>query len=377
MLPERTILANRSISGDGVRTADSSVARLAGELSEALRAAEFHATGAARGRTDGVEWVMVDPERHPLTVWQRRSRAGGYGATARGLRATVFTNGPYMGRHTRAGVAIRLAAGTGGGLLVALSTRGGGALTRGGGALACGEGALACGEGAPARAAAPPAHGRDAPALRRHGARWSELASALAWASAGLLAVWRVTFAGWIPCGVIRGRNGAIVDDRDFHGEGVTHAWFGRRGPTFPDHAIGLGDPPPDWREAMGGLVPLVLEGRDQSRSEGSTPAHADAARVAGKRKVVAWALLPASAVAPMCPLAGVLLVLGTTTQPASRRLGTVLAGLGVHGAVATDTGGCAMLGHGSRFLIGPPWPHRQRIQRYGLCCGAARTISE
>jgi hypothetical protein len=65
----------------------------------------------------------------------------------------------------------------------------------------------------------------------------------------------------------------------------------------------------------------------------------------------------------------GVVLVAATRRRTGSATLAGRLATLGVRDAVATDTSGCAMLGIRRRFLVGPPLPHRQSIQRYGLCC--------
>jgi len=269
----------------------------------------FRSTGIAEGGEGSFAWVLVDPERHPLVVWERASRRS-YAGTAQALGAAAFTNGPYVGRLGKAGVMARIGA-----CVVA-------------GAIG-GRGRRALG------------------------------------ALAGLGFGWWVALTGWEPCGLVRSEANGIDDRRDWGGEGATHGWIGRGGESFDSYAVGLGNPPTGMREAMGGLIPLIVDGEVLGADPADPNHHPDYARSRTKKQLVAWSLLPTSAAQGP----GALLVVATRDRAASAELATHLIALGVTGAVATDSSGCAMLGSGRRFLLGPPRLHRQTIQQYGLCC--------
>jgi len=287
---------------------------------QALDQPGFRSTGVAEGGEGSFAWVLVDPERHPLVVWGR-ARLRSYAATARGLEAAAFTNGPYVGRLGRAAVAMRL------GACVAAGASGALFLTRG-----------------------------------------SERRQALSWglgALAGLGLGWWLALTGWEPCGLVHSETAGIDDRRDWRGEGATHGWIGRGGEGFDSYAVGLGNPPAGLREAMGGLIPLIVDGEALGADPADPNYHPDYARSLTKKQHVAWGLLPT----PGAPGPGALLVVATRDRAASAELASHLTALGVTGAVATDSSGCAMLGSGRRFILGPPRLHRQTIQQYGLCC--------
>jgi hypothetical protein len=287
------------------------------EVLRAVNGQAFRERGVAEGRDADLRWVAVDPARHPLEVWVRRA-PWSYARTAQELGAVVVTNGPYMGRSGRAGIVVRFAVCIGAGVL-------GPRLT-----------------------------------ARR-------LAPVVVGATLGAAAGWRLALTDWIPCGVVHSAAAGIDDRRDFRAEGATHAWIGRGEYGFGGCAIGLGHPPTYLREAMGGLLPLVIEGEPMEVDPGAPDFHHDAARARTKAPLVAWALLPLPTESAGSD--GVILVVATRRTAASATLAVRLAALGVRDAVATDTSGCAMLVVGRRFLLGPPLPHRQSIQRYGLCC--------
>jgi hypothetical protein len=283
----------------------------------------FRSTGVAEGGEGAFAWVLVDPERHPLVVWERTRRRS-YARTARGLDAAVFTNGPYVGRLSRTAVAARLGACVAAGAL--------------GGAL-----------------------------LQTTG---SEKRQALGWvlgALTGLGLGWWIALTDWEPCGLAHSETNGIDDRRDWRGEGATHGWIGRSGKGFDSYTVGLGNPPKGLWEAMGGLIPLIVDGEVLGADPADPNYHPDYARSRAKKQLVAWCLLPA----PGAQSSGALLVVATRDQAASAELAPHLIDLGVTGAVATDSSGCAMLGSGRRFLLGPPHLHRQTIQQYGLCCQA------
>jgi len=295
----------------------------------------FQATGVAEDGEGSFAWVLVDPERHPLVVWERARRRS-YAATAQALEAAAFTNGPYVGRSGKAAVAARL------GACVAAGAIGGGATGRSVVPLSCIGG------------------------QRNHGTgRGRSAAGAVLGALAGLGLGWWLTLTGWEPCGLVRSEANGIDDRRDWRGEGATHGWIGRSGESFGSYAVGLGNPPAGMREAMGGLIPLIVDGEALGADPADPNHHPDYARSRTKKRLVAWSLLPT----PAAPSAGALLVVATRDRAASAELASHLTALGVTGAVATDSSGCAMLGGGRRFILGPPHLHRQTIQQYGLCC--------
>jgi hypothetical protein len=184
-------------------------------------------------------------------------------------------------------------------------------------------------------------------------------------ALAGLGLGWWLTLTGWEPCGLVRSEASGIDDRRDWRGEGATHGWIGRSDESFGSYAIGLGNPPAEMREAMGGLIPLIVDGEVLGADPADPNYHPDYARSRTKKQLVAWSLLPT----PAAQGPGALLVVATRDRAASAELASHLTALGVTGAVATDSSGCAMLGSGRRFILGPPHLHRQTIQQYGLCC--------
>jgi hypothetical protein len=289
----------------------------ANDVLDAVSSRAFREHGLALGAPGDLSWVVVDPRRHPLEVWERQPWHT-YAGTARALGAAVVTNGPYMGRMGRAGVAMRLTAGSTAGALL---------------------GRLA---------------GRDAGA-------------AALGAGLGAAAGWRAALSNWTPCGIVRSASAGIDDQRDFGAEGATHAWIGQGNRRFDDCAIGLGHPPPELGETMGGLIPLVIDGLPIAVEPGAPGYQADAARVQAKAPIVSWALLPVADAGAATD--GVLLVATVRSRDAGATLAARLVALGATSAVATDTSGCAMLRAEHRFLAGPPLPHRQSIQRYGLCC--------
>ncbi len=295
---------------------------------QALDRPGFGETGVTEGGEGSFSWVLVDPERHPLVIWERVPRRS-YAATARELEAAAFTNGPYVGRLGRAEVATRI-----GGCVAA------GAIGGAGWALLQTVGT------------------QKRQARRRVG-------GAALGAITGFGFGWWTALTGWEPCGLVHSETNGIDDRRDWRGEGATHGWIGRSGANFESYAVGLGNPPEGLREAMGGLIPLIVDGEVLGADPADPNHHPDYARSRTKKQLVTWCLLPT----PNAQGPGALLVVATRDRAASAELATHLIDLGVTGAVATDSSGCAMLGSGRRFILGPPHMHRQTIQRYGLCC--------
>jgi hypothetical protein len=291
----------------------------------------FQADGIAHGSGACCCWSIVDPRLHPLHVWRKSgSRWDAYGRSATELGASVFTNGPMMGKRlgrrklTRHRAAWELAkwsaAGAGTGFLAGSSSR----------------------------------------SRPRYGMAFAgaAVASSAAW--------WRV-FTGWIPCADVLGRQAAIADRRDFELEGAGHSWFGRFSIGFDSYAVGSGQPPEGVLEGLGGLISLVRGFRAPSKTPGSGSYDADFAALSTKKGVAAWGLVPLdTAVAPN--LAGVVIVLASREFDAEAAA-ALLGSIGARDAVAMDQGGSVMLGAGHQFAVGPPPFHRQAMQTYGLCC--------
>lgn len=288
----------------------------------------FQADGIAHGSGFRWHWSVVEPRLHPLHVWCKSgSRWNTYGRSATLLGASVFTNGPMMGKWL--------------GRRKLTRERAAWQLARSGAA------------GAVAGFAA----GSSPRSRRPYG-------TALAGAAVAGSATWRRIFTGWIPCGVVLGRQAGIADLRDFEHEGTGHSWFGRSSTGFDSYAVGSGHPAGDIVEGLGGVISLVRDFRPPSRTPGSHGYDAAFAALANKRGVAAWGLVPLDS----ADLPGVLVVLASRTHDAAAAA-ALLCSIGARDAVAMDQGMSVMLGIRREFAVGPPPLHRQAMQTYGLCC--------
>src|SRR5258705_2122668 len=75
-----------------------------GFLLAATADSQFRATGSISGRIADSAWAVVDPQRHPLSVWGRLSSwPCSYARAAQALDAVVVTNGPMMGKRLSGG----------------------------------------------------------------------------------------------------------------------------------------------------------------------------------------------------------------------------------------------------------------------------------
>jgi hypothetical protein len=291
----------------------------------------FRSHGIALGRGFRCHWSVVDPRLHPLHVWCRSgTRWDAYGRSATRLDASVFTNGPMMGKRlgrrklTRERAAWELARSGAAGAVAGFGA-GGASGSRG-----------------------------------RYG-------TALSGAALAGAAMWRRIFTGWIPCGVVLGREAGIADLRDFAHEGAGHSWFGRYATGFESYAVGSGHPAEGVVEGLGGVISLVRDFQPPSRTPGPGAYDADFAGLAHKKGVAAWALVPLES----ADLPGVLVALASRTLDADAAA-SLLCSIGTRDAVAMDQGGSVMLGSGRTFAVGPPPLHRQAMQTYGLCCRPA-----
>src|SRR4051794_34532918 len=288
---------------------------------------DFRRHGALHGADARWSWAVVDPLRHPVEGWRKGDGARRtYAGSAAALDAVVFTNGPLVGKRGRATGKVTA------GRVVA-------------------DFAAATGSGVVAGAVL---------ARRRRGGWAWPLAGGAAMAGGA----WRRSFAGWTTCGAARSARNAIDESRTFDREGPRHAWIGRYGSTFASYAVGFGDPPDGAVEALGGLV-LLLRSYELP---GTGRAGADYAAHAAKRGAGGWGLVP---VAPGAvdgdPPDGVVVVMAAPAPLG--HVAQLLRAIGARDAVAVDPRGSRMMGAAGRFTVGPPPPHRQAIQTYGLCC--------
>lgn len=302
----------------------------AGLVDQARSDLGFARHGVVTGQFGSVHWVVVDPARHPLTVW--RGHPSGRRATA--LDAVVVTNGPMMGRRLLRRWKVTR------GLLAAVPTATGAVL------------GVAVGVTVARRS--------------RQGLAGLGAGAGAAFGLAGAAAVAIGLLSAWTPCGVVRGAAAGIDDCRDFDDEGRGHAWLGRATGGDPGAtgfaSIGIGDGPlPDTVvEGTGGLVRLV---RDHQVATGG-----DLTRLAGRRGTAAWGLVPTSGLDDQGEPDGVVVVIGSATLDVAEAA-VVLQAMGARHAVAADPSGCALLVAGGRVLVGPPSWVRRRIQVYGLAC--------
>jgi hypothetical protein len=201
--------------------------------------------------------------------------------------------------------------------------------------------------------------------LRRH--------AATGMAVGAVLSCTRI-LCGWKPCGEIRSKTNAIDFRDDFDGEAPRHAWLGRTAEeTFDGYRVGQGRLSTDIVEAVGGLLLLVKEHRIPSTEPGDVGYDRDFAECRSKRGIAAWGLVPVAdpegrGTVGSAPLGGVLVVVGAKRGSAAE-VASFLLRLGARHAVAMDPRGSSMVGSFASFQVGPPPPHRQIIQTYGLAC--------
>jgi hypothetical protein len=289
----------------------------------------FRATGVAHGGDPTAAWAVVDPRAHPLVVWRKRGRGvTAYGDTPLAMAPALFTNGPMMGKRfssraklTRRRVAWEFAAATGTAVAAGLCVTPG---------------------------------------------RW-RYALGGAGAALGSFRAWRRSFTGWTSCGHAVGARHGIQVRSSFDGEGARHSWLGRFGTDFASYAIGYGDLPAGVVEGLGGLILLVDDYAPVAKPRDALGPGSDLDELAHKRGIVAWGLVPLD-VDSDPGLSGVVVVLGSRILDARAAAGR-LAGIGARQAVGMDQSRCAMMGAGRTFLLGPPPPHRQAMQIYGLAC--------
>ena len=284
---------------------------------------EFRSTGAWAGRVGSFHLVVLDARRHRLEVWQRGVRRRSFARSAAAIEAVVATNGPMMGKRSRSGRQVDR-------MTLARSAVAG-ALTAAGLAWVT-----------------TPRCGRP-------------IRSAAAGAAAGLgaLVVLARGFDGWQVCGRVCSAAIGVTDLSDFENEGPSFAWIGRRAEDMPPE-VGYGQLPDDVTEGLGGLLPLIVEGRAVLPGRGD-PWSANVARLGNKRGVAAWAVCPTTRDRPA------LLIVAASAEATAIEAGACLLELGARGAVAADQRGCALLVVGGRCVVGPPRLARQLIQRYGL----------
>ena len=355
----------------------------------------FVAKGYLTGlSSNGDYWVVLDPNRHPLRVWQKRQGALSYifsnlrglftntpmtlahpwfwtlwsyryEANARALGAAAFSNGPMMEIPAPFQVGRLLIKHVG--LWTIISALGAGIAT----AIVSGNLSLSLLVGGLAGMAGGALGGIQQAVIE----------------AAKLL----------VPYGFVKGQAAGIDDPgMGYNGNLVC---FGR-GPStaFSSYRLTPGKSAAGYAEAMGGLIPLVINHVPSSNLKGIgyNPAFAN---LIAKIGISGWGLIPLAA-APVPPpdgwpggevfhgpyrpeeldgvdlcmpdcdeeLDGLIIVAGSGTGGAS--LANCFATIGVRDGVAMDGSDSVMVGSKSESYLGDmPW-YKDVIQRYGFCCG-------
>jgi hypothetical protein len=308
---------------------------------------DFQSSGVHFGGDDELQFAVIDPLSHPLGVWKKQAtNILSYSRSAQDLDAVVFTNGPLMGKRLRRSRKVTR------GAVPWLFARSAGVGLFGG---------IAATFGTPAQYYA--------------GAGGAAL---------GIVHAWTQSFANWVPCGRAQSRCSSFDDRRDFDGEGKRHAWLGRFSSEFSSYRIGYGDLPTGVSEGLGGLIMLVQNFEARTKSVDEPTYDGDFALLHRSTGVVAWALvpLPSTSVFRRGSVArqtkacdGVIVVAGSRDKLNCEDMAVWLCSIGARDAVATDLSRCSMMGAGNRFSIGPPPPHRQAMQLYGLYCRTSRDV--
>ncbi|MEO8289051.1 MAG: hypothetical protein ABI670_21790 [Chloroflexota bacterium] len=298
----------------------------------------FQAEGVAWGSSRDCWWAVVDPEAHPLYIWRKSGRGiTAYGRTALSCNATVFTNGPMMGKRysparkvTKRSVVWEFARWASAGAI----------------------GGLAAGSVLQSR--------------RAYGI------GCIAATGLGVANAWRNTFTNWVPCGTVRSRNSAVHDRQDFDNEGRTHSWFGRFSTDFASYGIGQGDLPAGVLEGLGGLIRLISDFSVASKRPGDVAFNGDFAQLSQKKGIAAWGLIPLNGhldTSSASSAAGGVIIVIASRNINAEEAADRLCRIGTRDAVAMDQSGCTMMGIQQQFMVGPPPPHRQAMQLYGLSC--------
>lgn len=222
----------------------------------------FIARGYLVGQSNGLHWIVVDPRRHPMYVWEKK-RTDAYVSTATGLGAVAFTNGPMMEHRS---MAKRIAVGAVAGAVVvggvALKLAWGGPKVWLIGAVAALGGAV--------------------------------IGGAIAAFSVGR----------GVPFREVRGKHHDIYDE----GAGNTTAlcWLRRAGGTdFATYDVTFGDDTRKWKdvdaEVIDGLICLIKGFAPMSASQ-SAPNYNEPFKNLSTARAAVWALIPLNTPAPPVP---------------------------------------------------------------------------
>jgi len=72
-------------------------------IPQILQDSKFRNNGVIYGSNKGLYWAVVNPRKHPLYVWEKKGKdTDAYSKSALALGSVVFSNGPQMGRFTKA-----------------------------------------------------------------------------------------------------------------------------------------------------------------------------------------------------------------------------------------------------------------------------------
>ncbi|HET7535456.1 MAG TPA: hypothetical protein VFJ90_03325 [Candidatus Didemnitutus sp.] len=324
-------------------------------IASVLADTDFRHDGFLQGIDGAIFYTVFDPKRHVVAMWMKKGAADAYEATAQGLGATVYTNGPQMdnpnvGKYTPHKIAAG-AATTGVVVAVGLAK----------------------------------------------GLAWGFLAAS----GAGILVATVIVVAGVVylnnqttkfdPFSTVKG-NGFTDDGRQY----ADWASFGRKaGTSFADYEMKMTGLPDDLPEVCGGMSPLVDNWQAFSSQPGTPNFNDHYQGAVGAAQMAAWALvpipLPGTPITerglqwPMIPVEsrlrddrtlidGLIIAAGTGTE--SQRIAPCFAAVGARTATATDGSGSAMYGSGTetKVPVNKPysWKARQELQKYGIAATKA-----
>lgn len=328
----------------------------------------FQKNGVLYGDKSDWYWAVVNPYKHPLDVWQKKTTGPlgflkAYIDSAHALNAVVFTNGPMMetsppGRGSTYEAAylalLALTIATTGSLLAYLFPW-----------------------------------------------FWALVGTVVVgWMYPWLLAL--LFFTGGTPFGGIYSAAVPVATS----GMKYNDHYFGRNGIPFSSYSVGP-DPTPVLTEVIGGLIPVVLKFVAQTAT--TSTSYGNWSKTDG---ISGWGLIPfTDPGSPMPgdwlqgvkltwegqeePLDGVILAIGhnrrissgsgllsTWASVASQiwswiagppaymgALGPMLVSVGARDAVVMDGGDSIMMGAVSDDMVGPPPPYKDVWQIYGFKC--------
>jgi hypothetical protein len=337
-------------------------------IPQVLTHQKFRQNGYLVGEASGIYYIVIDPGRHVMHVWQEDS--SGYVQTAKSLGACGFSNGPMMEPMNARVTAWSIAGGTIAGAGAGVAATWYWSLTGPWGVVVV-------------------------------------IGGAVVGAGAGFAGAAAAGVVNARPYNVVKG-NKHSIDDAGMGHNGEL-AWFGRRVATdFAAYGMKQGKDFGDHNEeVLAGLVPIIMNFTPNSTTENAINYNSQYAKLVNAIGGVVWSLVPLNAATsgiqlppsdpefgdwtrgPLtaadlsgvdltmpgatAPLTGVVVVMGKDFLGFAKDAARRLLSIGGRDAVAMDGSNSAMLGSFAELLpiyggaSGEPGFGRDTIQRYGI----------